>query len=47
MQRGRTLEAVQPQEGEDDRHERDWESRRFGAGVVFGCLAGPGEQRGR
>ena len=47
-QRGRTLKAVQPQEGgEDDRHERDWESRWFGAGVVFGFFAGPGEQRGR
>ena len=47
-QRGRTLEAVQPQEGgKDDRQERDWESKRFGAGVGFGFFAGPGEQHGR
>ena len=43
---GRTFEAVPPQEDGDDRQERDWERRRFRAGVVFG-FAGPGEQHGR
>ena len=43
---GRTFEGVPPQEDGDNRQERDWERRRFRAGVVFG-FAGPGEQHGR
>ena len=41
-----TEETVQPQDcGGDDWEERDWESRSCGAGVMFGFIAGPGEQK--
>ena len=47
-QRGRTYEAVDPQGGGGhERQEKDWESRRFGGGLLFGFFAGPGEEYGR
>ena len=36
-----------PNGDEKRRQESEWERRRFGAGVVFGFFAGPGEQHGR